>query len=309
MIRLLPLCRSLSALFVGAALLSAQAPAPAKQANSVAHPYRDEDPNQPLTDETALRAQIALQPQSADLLYRLALLLRQKGDFRQSLQTYTQAAALAKPNADQLRSVALNYVQLNDFDDAIRWLHVANSQEPRNLDVLYSLGRCLYTQNQFADAQAAFERMLHLRPDHLKAKENLGLVLDAENHPAEAEVALRTAAQWAAERKLADAWPFLDLGGFLLDQGRAAEALPFLSQAAAVDANSAVAHERLGRALGATGDSAGAVRELEAAVRLDGQNPKIHFALGRAYREAGQTEKAQEAFQRSKALYGSHNQN
>jgi len=257
-------------------------------------------------NEAAILAQLKQNPGSAELLYQLALVQRLKGQFRESLQTYTKAAGMQKPDGMQLRSVALDYVELNDYDDAIRWLRVAAGMEPNNIEVLYSLGRCLYTQNLFADAEAAFSDVLKLSPTHLKAEENLGLVYDAQNKPEKAEAALRTAARWADEQKVNDAWPYLDLGSFLLDQSQAPEALPFLQKAASLAAGSAVAHEKLGRALGLTGDHNGAVHELEIAVKLDPKNAKAHFELGRAYREAGETEKARAEFDLSKSLYGAH---
>lgn len=289
---------------------AAQGPqAPAREATHLNQPMQSEESAAPDVNEVDLRARLQVDPRSPDLLYQLALLQRQKGQFRESLQTYTHAAGMQKPNAAQLRSVALDYVQLNDYDDAIRWLRVAAGMEPGNIEVLYSLGRCLYTQNLFAEAEAAFAKVLQLVPSHLKAEENLGLVYDAENKPQKAEEALRTAARWADERNVHDSWPYLDAGSFLLDQNRAQEALPFLKKAAALATDSAQCHEKLGRALGSTGDRNGAVLELEVAVKLEPGNAKTHFELGRAYRDAGDSERARAEFDVSKSLYGTHNQN
>jgi tetratricopeptide (TPR) repeat protein len=302
------LCCALLPLLGGVSFCSAQQPAD-KTAAPLLRPMQPEERSAQIPDESLIRAQLELHPNSAELLYQLALAQRIKGEYRESLQTYTHAASLQKPNAMQLRSVALDYVQLNSYDEAIRWLRVAAGMEPRNVEVLYSLGRCLYTQNIFAESESAFRRVLEVNPTHLKAQENLGLVYDAENQPGKAEAALRTAATWATERNSQDYWPFLDLGSFLLDQSRAPEALPFLTRAAALDSKCAACHEKLGRALSAVKDAAGAVRELEVAVQLDPENAKAHFELGRAYREAGNAEKARAEFDLSKGLYGSHNQN
>lgn len=264
-------------------------------------------PSSSLNDtEVSLRKQIEQAPSNADLFYQLALVLRQERKYSESLTLYTRAAALQKPTAKQLRSVALDYVQLNDYEDAVHWLRIALGMEPNNVDILYSLGRCFYTQNLFPQAEAAFTRILQLKPDHLKAMENLGLTYDGENRPSLAEEALRTAAEWATQRSLQDEWPYLDYGAFLMDQARAAEALPFLQKAIVLAPGSATAHEKLGRALLGTNDPAGATVALERAVALDPQNPKAHFELGRAYRDSGQAEKARAEFAISKTLYGNH---
>jgi len=266
-------------------------------------------PDSALADtESRLRASLQRDPQSADTLYQLALVLRQENKPRESLETYTRVAQIQKPNALQLRSVALDYVLLDDYDDAVRWLRVAIGMEPNNTDVLYSLGRCLYTKNLFSDAGKVYLHLLTLNPGHLKAEENLGLTYDAENDPKRAEEALRTAAQWAKERDLKDPWPYLDLGIFLLDQSRDAEAQPFLERAVELDSKSSWAHEKLGMALVANGDSARGIHELQLSVDLAPDDPKAHFELGRAYRAAGQKEKARAEFEISQSLYGKHSQ-
>jgi tetratricopeptide (TPR) repeat protein len=257
-------------------------------------------------EEAKLRKAVERNPDAPDNLYQLALVLRQENKPQDSLGVYTRAARLQKPNVDQLRSVALDYVLLNDYTDAIHWLRVALSFDPNNVDVLYSLGRCLYTQSSFPQAQAAFTRVLALQPEHLKAEENLGLTLDAQNQPEAAEKALRTAAAWADQRSLQDEWPFLDLGNFLLDQGRQADALPFLLKAAHIAPASAATHEELGRALVATGNSNDGINELQAAAKIDPNNPRIHFELGHAYRDAGKLDQARAEFALSKKLYGEH---
>ncbi|MFC5863181.1 tetratricopeptide repeat protein [Acidicapsa dinghuensis] len=292
-------------------VFSQQAPARTSQPGGV--PLGRETSAQPdsaLADtEARLRANLQQNPRSADTLYELALVLRQQNKPRESLETYTRAAQIQKPNVAQLRSVALDYVLLDDYDDAIRWLRVALGMEPNNTDALYSLGRCLYTQNLFSDAEKTYLKVLALDPTHLKAEENLGLTYDALNNPQRAEEALRTAVQWAKERDLHDPWPYLDLGIFLLDQSREADAQPFLERAVEFDPKSSWAHEKLGMALVANENSARGIRELQLAVDLAPNDPKTHFELGRAYRASGQKDKARSEFEISKSLYGKHSQN
>ena len=259
--------------------------------------------------ESQLRDALRANPNSAEILYRLALVLRQENKPKDSLALYTRAAGVRRPTANELQSVALDYVLLNDYEDAVHWLRVALSDDPTNVEVLYSLGRCLYTQNHFDEAEQAFRRVLALDPHHLKAEENLGLTLDAENQPGRAEAALQQAASWARDQEVRDPWPFLNLGGFLLDQQRAAEALPYLRRATTLGPDLAPAREKLGRALVQTGNAKAGVVELEAAARLDPKNPKVHFELGQAYRDAGEADKARAEFTLSRTLYGEHNQN
>jgi tetratricopeptide (TPR) repeat protein len=257
--------------------------------------------------ESELRAQLAQQPQSPSLLYNLADILRREGKPRASLDTYTEAARLRTPDPAQLRSVALDYVLLNDYDDAIRWLERAVQMDPGNVEVLYSLGRCYYSKDRYVDAGKMFQRVLAIDPAHAKAQENLGLAYDATNQPDKAEEALRKAVTLAGPDSK-DEWPFLDLGGLLLDRGRADEAVDLLRTAVRIRPDCAACHQKLGRALLLTHDLPGSIAELETATRLDPKNPKAHYELGRALRQSGQTERAQQEFAASQKLYSTHSE-
>jgi tetratricopeptide (TPR) repeat protein len=286
-----------------------QAPMASQQRNDRSLALETIEPGPANGVEEQIRTALKQTPQSADLLYKLALVQRQEGKTQESLDTYTQAAALAKPDAEELRSVALDYVQLNDYDDAVRWLRVAHTLDSRNVEVLYSLGRCLYTQGLYPEAERAFKQALTIDPGHLKAEENLGLALIAENYPKQADEALRKAAQWAEQRHLRDPWPYADLGNFLMDQQQISDALPYLRKASELDPGSALFHQNLGRGLLAVGKYEEGIAELETAEKLAPRDPKIHFQLGHAYRDLGEEEKARVEFDLSKELYGQRDRN
>ena len=293
-----------------ASIAGQQQPA-TKEVRRAPAPYAREESGKPdpalARSEAELQEQLSRSPESADLLYRLGLVLRLEGKPRQSLDTYTRAARYRVPTANELRSVALDYVLLNDYEDAIHWLERAVEMEPNNKDVLYSLGRCYYSKDRYADAGRMFERVLALEPTHLKAAENLGLVFDATNHPVQAEEALRKAARWAGSEGK-DEWPFLNLAVFLLDHDRAEESLDPLRTAVRIRPQCEVCHEKLGQALLATNDVAGSIDELDEAIRLDETDAKAHFELGRALRQAGQTDRAKQEFAASQKLYSVHSQ-
>jgi tetratricopeptide (TPR) repeat protein len=298
--------RAVTAILVCVGVLAASAQAPTKDAPMPMNTMDSEKmPSGLAAIESSLRHESELHPDSAPILYKLGLVLRQENKPKESLQTYTQAAHLEKPNAEQLRSVALDYVLLDDYSDAIHWLQIAASFEPHNADVLYSLGRCFYSQSRYPEAEQMFLRVLQIKPDDLKAEENLGLIYDFANQPEKAEEALRKAVTLAGD-EATDEWPFLDLGSFLLDHDRAADAVQFLRRASVIAVQCAACHEKLGRALVATGDASGGVKELKIAAQLDPKNPKTHFQLGLAYRAAGALDKSRAEFALSQSLYGEH---
>lgn len=254
--------------------------------------------------DQALRQYSQLHPDSSDALYMLGYVLNREDKPKDSLVVYNHAAQLATPGSDDLKMVALDYVLLNDYPDAIRWMKQAVQFNPKNEQAWYGLGRCYYTQSSFPLAQQAFDRALALDPHDLKAATNLALTLDMLNKPAAAETAYQRAIALADSDPRTDQWPYLDYGSFLLDHGRAADAVPLLQKSAALAPACAQCHGKLGRALDDTGNFKQAVVELEKAVALSPHDPKLHYALGHAYRSAGLIEKSRQELALSAKLYG-----
>jgi tetratricopeptide (TPR) repeat protein len=243
-------------------------------------------------------------PNSAQALFMLGFVQHRENKPSESLVTYTAAARLATPRGDDLKIVGLNYVLLNDYPDAIHWLEKAVEFEPGNAGAWYSVGRCYYTQSSFRNAERAFQKVLALEPKNVKAAENLALTLDAENRPAEADRAFAMAVTLARDAPHTDEWPYLNYGGFLLDHDRAAEAVPILQQAVAIAPKCVACHEKLGRALVATGSTKSGIAELERAATLGPDVARLHYELGLAYRTAGMTDRAKAEFAASEKLYG-----
>ena len=243
-------------------------------------------------------------PQSSEALYMLGFVLNREGKPKESLNTYTQAARLSTPKSDDLKVVAIDYVMLNDYPDAIRWMKQAVAFDPQNEEAWYGLGRCYYTQSDFPDAEKAFLRALALEPKNLKAAINLALTLEMRNLPKDADHAYQHAIALAGADPKTDEWPYLDYASFLLDQGRAADAVPLLRKAVGINPRCAECHGKLGRALAAAGQPKQAVAELERAVALSPKDPKLHYALGRAYRSAGMEAKAKAELAMTAKLYG-----
>lgn len=254
--------------------------------------------------EAVLREYSTQHPQSSEALYMLGFVLNREDKPKESLNTYTQAARLSTPKSDDLKVVAIDYVMLNDYPDAIRWMKQAVAFDPQNEEAWYGLGRCYYTQSNFPGAEQAFLRALALDSKDLKAATNLALTIEMRNRPKEADHAYQHAIALADADPKTDEWPYLDYASFLLDQGRAADAVPLLRKAVAINPKCADCHGKLGRALAAESQYKQAVAELEQAVALSPKDPKLHYALGRAYRSAGMEAKAKAELAMTAKLYG-----
>ena len=254
--------------------------------------------------DQALRRYLARNPNAADAHYMLGFVLHRENQPKDSLAEYTQAARFTPPQSDDLKIVALDYVLLNDYPDAIHWFEQSVAFDAANREAWYGLGRCYYTQSRFTEAERAFQRSLALKPGDIKTLTNLGLVYEMQNRLDDADRTYAQAVALARNDPQSDEWPYLNYASFLLDNSRAADAIPLLEQAIRISPRCADCHLKQGRALAAAGKQAEAIAELRQAVALSPGDPKMHYELGRAYRAAGQMEQAKAELALSAKLYG-----
>jgi tetratricopeptide (TPR) repeat protein len=252
--------------------------------------------------ENAIRPYLVQHPESDDALYLFGFVLHREGKPRESLETYTKAAALKPPSSDDLKIVGLNYVLLGDYASAIHWLEKAVELDLKNHEAWYFLGRAYYTRSRIPEAKAAFERVLQLNPNDAKAENNLGLVLESEAHPAEAIEAYKQAIAWQENSEPRNEQPYLNLGGLLLDQDRAEEALPLLEEAVRLAPANSLCRMKLGMAYLRTSRLDKAQIQLEEAARLDPENAAIHFQLGKLYKQMHSMERARKEFARAEEI-------
>jgi tetratricopeptide (TPR) repeat protein len=252
--------------------------------------------------ENAIRPYLAQHPESDDALYLLGFVLHREGKPRESLETYTKAAALKPPSGDDLKIVGLNYVLLEDYPSAIHWLEKAVEFDPKNHETWYFLGRAYYTRSRIPEAKGAFQRVLELHPSDAKAENNLGLVLESEAHPAEAIEVYKQAIAWQQNSEARSEQPYLNLGGLLLDQDRAEEALPILEEAVRLAPANSLCRMKLGTAYLRTSRLDKAQIQLEEAARLDPENAAIHFQLGKLYKQMHSMERARKEFARAEEI-------
>jgi tetratricopeptide (TPR) repeat protein len=252
--------------------------------------------------EDILRKYVAFSPSSSDALYLLGFVLNRGDRPAESLNIYTQAAAIAPPTGDDLKIVGLDYVLLDDYTDAIHWLEKAVERDATNVDAWYYLGRADYTTGRREQAWKAFNKVLDLDPRNVKAKNNLGLILETDGKTEAAIDAYRTALAWQENSLHPSEQPYVNLGNLLVQQGQTKEALTLLENAATLAPNNAYCHLTLGMAYRQLGRREAAQHELEKATELEPRNARAHYQLGRLYKEAHDLNRAQAEFKKTADL-------
>ncbi len=256
--------------------------------------------------EAVVRQYLKGEPQSAPALYLLGRLQQLQNRPKESLETFTAAAALSRPTGEDLRVVALDYVLLEDYPDALVWSARAVGMEPGNGEAWYDLGREQMHEGRFVEAMDALQRSLAARPGNAKALDNLGICLENQNRPDEALAAYAAAVKATSAAVVPLAQPYIDEGKLLVTRNAFAEAAGVLQRATELAPKDAAAFTALATARTGLGQTAQARAAMERAVALDPGNPRLHYQLARIYRTAGEAALADREFKQSAALYGGH---
>jgi tetratricopeptide (TPR) repeat protein len=254
----------------------------------------------------ALKNILQTNPESASAHRMLAYSYLRMDDPKQSLEQYTEAAAIAHPSAEDLQNVSKDYVLLNDMSSAERWIKASLEIDDRAPESWYVFGRIRYTQRRLQDAVECFRRVLVLLPRSVKAEDNLGLSYEALNRRDDAVAAYRQAIVWQKDSHSSSEQPLLNLGILFMREGDLDQARPLLSDAAAMAPHSARTHEQLGHLYIDLHLYAKAESELGEGVKLDPKRAALHFLLGRAYHLGGDEDKARKEFAISSVLSGEH---
>lgn len=230
----------------------------------------------------------------------------QQKNAKAALAEFTQGARSNRPSAFDLKIVALCYVLLGDYADADKWLTKSLDLDSADLESWYYLGRAKYNEQRFEEAISAFKQCLLRDPGSVRAEDNLGLAYAGLDRYEEAIAAYQTAIGWQDKSLIKDSGPYIDLGSLLIDQNRAAEAIPYLSQGVAISPEESRGYAALGKAYFKTNDLEKAQKQLEKAVEFAPDNASLHYVLGQIYRRQGMLDKARAEFSRTAELNGSH---
>jgi tetratricopeptide (TPR) repeat protein len=252
--------------------------------------------------EAALRKYLAFSSKSSDAFYLLGFVLNRQDRPADSLNVYTQAAAISPPTGDDLKIVGLDYVLLDDYTDAIHWMEKSVERDGENVDAWYYLGRAYYSIGRRDQALKAFHTVLDLDEHNVKAENNLGLILETDGKSEAAIDAYRTALEWQEHSPHPSEQPYVNLGNLLMKQGQTKEGLALLETAASLAPNNAYCHLSLGMAYRQIGRLDSAEHELERATQIEPGNAQAHYQLGRLYKETHDLERAQAEFKKTADL-------
>jgi predicted O-linked N-acetylglucosamine transferase (SPINDLY family) len=282
--------------------------------------------------EAIYRQVLARDPEHADALHWLGVLVGEAGDLNGALALLERAAARA-PGVPEFQSNLGEFYRragrLNEaivcleralvlrpdmavaqgnlgnalreagrIDEAIAALERASALEPRSSDHAGNLGLALQAAGRIDEAVVAHERSAALAPGDPVAHRNLGTALHAAGRSGAAVAAY----QRALALRPGDARTYCNLGMTLQETGHNDEAIAALERAAALDATLAPVYTNLGNALWAVGRLDEAAATLGRAIALDPRDADAHNNLGNVLKDQGRLDDAIAAFHRAEEL-------
>lgn len=204
--------------------------------------------------------------------------------------------------ADFHHKLALGYFSSKKPDLAIRELIKAFEYDDGHADGRYLFGFILFGRKRFEEAAANFRRALKRKPDFFAARNHLGVTYLEMERWADAIVALEPLLKQPTYTT-----PYLvhnNIGWAHLKQANLRLAGKHLRMAVFVNPKFCQGHRNLGLLAVEQRDLGAAVGHFDEAIRRCPKIAEFHFQLGEVLSASNQTDRAQEAFRRCRALAG-----
>lgn len=193
------------------------------------------------------------------------IIFYEKENLKQAEAAFAKAMDQDPADRDSIEMRGVSLFRLGHAPEAIPYLEKAHAAvESANIDPQYVLGLCYVDVQRYDDARRAFAAQYGFAPDSAEA--------------------------------------YLLAGRLFLRREAVSEAVNQVNKALAINPNLPLAHQLLGEAALAKGDSRTAIIELEAERKVNPLNGGLYDRLGDAYLRSGQYTEAQTALNRAVLL-------
>jgi tetratricopeptide (TPR) repeat protein len=215
--------------------------------------------------EVETRRALRLDAGFADAHILLGIILAADGkSYSESLESLTQAVALAPNNFDAVFYLGRVQYLLRDYANSFKYLQVAINLNPRNVEARFYLGTVLEALGESEKALAEYREMVRLDEKSFYGQ--------------------------------------LGLGALLVKQDKLTEAVEALQRALALDKESFEANWALGRAYVLQEKFADAVTVLQKAITLQPKRTDARYQFAIALRRLGRADEAKREFELVESL-------
>ncbi|MGB8169477.1 MAG: tetratricopeptide repeat protein [Chthoniobacteraceae bacterium] len=248
--------------------------------------------------ETIYRQILAVQPQHADALHLLGVLVWQAGNGEAGVDLIRQAITVQPHFPAAYDNLGTVLRDLGKGDEAIAAHQQATALNPQRPEPYYNLGNALREKGSLDEALAAYRRAIAARPDYAEAYCNLGTALAGKGQLDEAIVAYRK----AITLNPGYAGACRNLGDALSEAGEVDEAIAAYRQALVLKPSDPEAHCSMGNVLSQLGQLDDAASAYQQAIQLKPDFADAHYNLGNTLMRLGRDNEGMAAYRRAIAL-------
>jgi len=112
------------------------------------------------------RRALEVQPQNADLHYKLGVYYMQQDEINQALEAYTKATQVDPRHADSYYNMGYMMIELREFRQAERYFSQAIASRERNYKALYGRAYALEMLGDVTNATKDYQEVLRLVPNY-----------------------------------------------------------------------------------------------------------------------------------------------
>ena len=223
---------------------------------------------------------------------------QQAGRTAQAENIYREILRVDPNQADALYALGLLLNQLGRSAEAIDYLVRLTALHPENADFQCNLGVVYWTAGRREDATTSFRKALEIRPDFAQAHSHLGVTLTAQARLDEAV----THYQRALELRPNFVDALSNLAATLTDLGRHDEAIEHYRAAVAADSENPVRCNQLANAMRELGQVTESISWYERALSLRPAYPAALNNFGNALNHLGRLREAVDCYRKAVEL-------
>jgi tetratricopeptide (TPR) repeat protein len=235
-------------------------------------------------------------PDETESIFYLALIAFQRGQPAESSELANKCLSRGDRRGEVYKLLAMSEYLLQQYDKFEAHIREAIKLNPQDADAHYHLGRYFFEEKRYKDAMGSFQDSLKIQPAHYKARYYTGLVHERENEGERAKQEFQAAIQTIERLKVRYAWPFTDLGKWLMNEGDYDRGVGWLYRATRNDPKSPHAWYHYAKALLQKDPSYEVKEALLVAISLDAGYSEAYYLLARYYQKTGEERLSKEAF-------------
>jgi tetratricopeptide (TPR) repeat protein len=223
----------------------------------------------------------------------------ERGDLASAAGLLEQALSLDgghKHAMEVYKRLAMVEYLLGKFDRFEAHIGEAIKLNPMDADARYHLGRHFFEGKRYREAMRAFQEAIKIQPEHYKARYYAGLVHKGENDGEGAKREFQAAIRIIERLKVRYAWPFTDLGEWLINEGEYERGVGWLYRATRNDPKSPHAWYHYAKAIFQKEPSFEVKEALLVAIGLDPGYSEAYYLLARFYQKTGDERLSKETF-------------